>query len=154
MSANVFEPELEESFDREGFRHRGTEIGRRAGTRRLGASLYELDPGQSSCPFHWHAANEELLLVLSGTLAVRTPKGTREAVAGEVVAFARGEDGAHQLVARGEEPARFLMLSEMNAPDICVYPDSGKVGVRNPGLRLNFRQADAVDYWDGEEPPG
>ena len=74
MSANIFEPELEETFDRDGFRHRGSEIGRRAGTERLGASLYELEPGQANCPYHWHAANEELLLVLSGTLAVRTPR--------------------------------------------------------------------------------
>jgi uncharacterized cupin superfamily protein len=153
MSANVFASELEESFDREGFRHRGTEIGRRAGTARLGASLYELEPDQANCPYHWHAANEELLLVLSGTIAVRTPDGTFEAGPGEVVAFPRGERGAHQLVARGDAPARFLMLSELRRPDICVYPDSGKVGVRNAGLRLNFRTEDAVDYWDGEDQP-
>jgi uncharacterized cupin superfamily protein len=160
MSANIFEDELEDSFDRDGFRHRGTEVGRRAGTERLGASLYELDPEQASCPYHWHAGNEELLMVLSGTVALRTPDGTREVGAGEVVAFPRGERGAHQLTARGDQPARFLMLSELNSPDICVYPDSDKVGVRHytPGddeadIRLNFRASDAVDYWDGEEPP-
>jgi uncharacterized cupin superfamily protein len=153
MSANVFEPELDGELERDGFRHRGAEIGKQAGTQRLGASLYELEPGQANCPYHWHAANEELLLVLSGTLAVRTPEGERQAVAGDVVAFGRGERGAHQLVAQGDEPARFLMLSERNSPDVTVYPDSDKVGVRVPGLRLNFRAADAVDYWDGEEPP-
>jgi uncharacterized cupin superfamily protein len=120
---------------------------------RLGASLYELEPNQANCPYHWHAANEELLLVLSGTVAIRTPDGTHEAGPGEVVAFPRGERGAHQLIARGDGPARFLMLSELRRPDICVYPDSGKVGVRNPGLRLNFRTEDAVDYWDGEDQP-
>lgn len=34
-----------------------------------------------------------------------------------------------------------------------VYPDSDKIGVRPPGGgsdRLDFRRADAVDYWDGE----
>ena len=38
------------------------------------------------------------------------------------------------------------------APAISAYPDSGKLGTR-PGDdrdRLNFRRADAVDYWEGE----
>ena len=153
MTANVFEPELEEGFEREGFRHRGAEIGRQAGTGQLGASLYEVEPGQATCPYHWHAGNEELLLVVSGTIVVRTPDGEREAAAGEVVAFPRGERGAHQLIGRGDESARFLMLSEKNEPDVVVYPDSGKVGVRAGSLRPNLRIADAVDYFDGEEPP-
>ena len=76
MSANVFEPELEEIVrPRRVPPPRGARSGSRAGTERLGASLYELEPGQANCPYHWHAANEELLLVLSGTLAVRTPGG-------------------------------------------------------------------------------
>ena len=158
MNPNIFEPELDEDFDRDGFRHRGEETGKRAGTERLGASLYELEPGQANCPYHWHAAEEELLLVLSGTVAVRTPEGTREAGAGEVVAFRRGAGGAHQLIASGDEPARFLMLSERRSPDICVYPDSNKIGARNrvedaSGIRFNFRAGDAVDYFDGEEAP-
>ena len=51
------------------------------------------------------------------------------------------------------------MLSEMNAPDVMVYPDSAKVGVisRPPGspgdedeLAAWFRVSDQVDYWEGE----
>lgn len=43
-------------------------------------------------------------------------------------------------------------------PDVVIYPDSGKVSPaeRRPdggGLRLLFRIADAVDYYDGEIPP-
>ncbi len=71
-------------------------------------------------------ANEEALLVLEGTVTVREPGGTREVGAGEVVAFPRGERGAHQLYNRGGEPARFIVLSEMNWPDPCVYPDSAR----------------------------
>jgi hypothetical protein len=52
------------------------------------------------------------------------------------------------------------MLSEMNAPEAVVYPDSNEVGVmsRPPGsagdeeeLALWFRVDDAVDYWEDEE---
>jgi hypothetical protein len=35
---------------------------------------------------------------------------------------------------------------------VSVYPDSDKLGTRPEELgdRLNFRRADAVDYWEGE----
>jgi uncharacterized cupin superfamily protein len=158
---NVFEPDFEEEFDREGFAHRGAWLGHRAGAEHLGASLYEVAPGQSNCPYHWHTANEEMLIVLRGTVTLRTPDGERELKEGEVVPFLRGEAGAHQMINRTEEPVRFLVISEMRAPEVPVYPDSGKVGVREmapgsgkEGLRLNFRIEDGVYYWEGEERPG
>jgi hypothetical protein len=52
---------------------------------------------------------------------------------------------------------RVLVVSEMNEPELAVYPDSGKVLARQQapgrpatGLRKLFRIADEVDYWDGE----
>lgn len=157
---SVLEPLFDYELDREGFRCRAASIGAQAGAERLGASLYEVEPGQASCPYHWHAANEELLLMLDGRVELRTPDGVREIGAGEVVAFPLGERGAHQLVNGSDRTARFLIVSEMNYPEVCGYPDSGKVGVRErhpdsdgEGLRLNLRIADAVDYWDGEAPP-
>jgi uncharacterized cupin superfamily protein len=158
---NVFEPEFEpEEVDRQGFAHRGATVGQEAGAEHLGASLYEVAAGQANCPYHWHAANEEMLVVLRGTITVRTPQGHHDVRAGEMVGFPRGEAGAHQMINRTDEPVRFLVVSEMRRPDVPVYPDSGKVGVRETapgsgrdGLRLNFRADDAVDYWDGEDPP-
>jgi uncharacterized cupin superfamily protein len=158
---NVFEPDFDErSSDREGFGYRATQVGMHAGTDRLGASLYELSPGNSMFPYHYHLANEELLVVLRGQPYLRTPEGWRQLEEGEVVAFPRGERGAHQLVNRTEDGVRLLMISEMRSPDIPVYPDTGKVGVREhapgsgrEGLRLNFRMDDDRDYWDGEKPP-
>ena len=150
---SFLEPEFEPPVELDGFRVRRARLGRQAGAEHLGASLFEIEPGNAPFPLHFHFGNEELLIVLSGSPVLRVLDGERELAEGEVVAFPRGEHGAHQLIARGDGPARFLMLSEMRKPDICVYPDSGKVGVRNPGLRLNFRTEDAVHYWDGEDPP-
>ena len=101
--------------------------GERAGTERLGASLYELEPGKANCPVSL-ARGERGTAARARRHAsrVRTPEGTREAGAGEVVAFPRGERGAHQLIARGDEPARFLMMSERSSPDICRLPGLGQ----------------------------
>ena len=155
--ANVFEPEWDHGEDRPGWSYRGSSLGWQAGAERLGASLYELAPGQTLFPYHFHMANEEMLVVLAGRPHLRAPDGWRELVEGEVVFFRVGERGAHQLENRGDAPVRVLMVSEMVGPDVTVYGDSGKVGVREaapgsrkPGMRENFRLADAVDYWDGE----
>ena len=88
--ANVFEPDFDHEEDRPGFTYRRARIGWQAGSERLGASLYELPPGQASFPYHWHAANEELLIVLSGRPSLRSPSGWRELAEGEVVAFPGG----------------------------------------------------------------
>lgn len=44
----------------------------------LAMSVYELLPGQTQCPYHFHHGNDELLVVLRGTPTLRTPEGERE----------------------------------------------------------------------------
>ena len=95
-------------------------------------------------------------MVLRGRPHLRTPDGWRQLEEGEVLVFPVGERGAHQIVNRTEDAVRFLAFSTAGEPDIVVYPDSGKVGAaerRDGGLHLFFREADAVDYWEGESPP-
>ena len=156
---NIYSPDFEHESDKPGFVMRDAWIAYRAGAERLGGSLYELDPGQATFGYHWHTANEEMLVVLSGTVTLRTPDGERAVGAGEVVAFPRGEGGAHQMINDTDAPVRFLVFSEMRGPDICGYPDIGKFGIRTEapgtmrGIRLSFLESDAVDYWHGEEPP-
>ena len=155
--ANVYEPEFDEPRDHPGFTCRRARIGHQLGTVKLGASVFELPPGQAAYPYHFHLGEEEIVVVLRGRPSLRTAEGWRELEEGEAVAFPTGEEGAHQIANRTEEPASFLAVSNQQ-PDICVQPDSGKVGAfeRRPdgsGMRLLFRREDAADYWEGEEPP-
>ncbi len=157
---NVFEPEFEPRGDREGFAGRRARIGRQAGSERLGASLFELEPGSAAFPMHYHLGNEELLIVISGRPSLRTPAGERALEPGETVAFPVGETGAHQIVNRTGDPARILIVSEMRAPDIVVRPESGKIsafgrppGAAGEGLHDVYFRRDAVQLWDGEDPP-
>jgi uncharacterized cupin superfamily protein len=164
VRANVFDPSFDADADRPGFSYRRARLGRQAGSERLGASLYEIPPGESTFPYHFQLANEEMLIVLSGRPHLRTPGGWRRLDEGELVAFPVGERGGHQLHNRGAEPARVLVISEMRAPELSFYPDSGKflAGDRPPGgiadeegtLFATFRLSDEVDYWEGESPPG
>jgi len=157
---NLHRPELDEQGDVDGFRWRGDSLAYKAGCEHLGASIYVVPPGEATFPYHYHVANEELLIVLAGRPHLRTPDGWRQLDEGEVVAFPRGDGGAHQLQNRTDSDVRLLMVSEMIGPEISVYPDSAKIGVREhapgsgrEGLRLNFHADDARDYWEGETPP-
>jgi uncharacterized cupin superfamily protein len=157
--ANITAPVFDEPREHPGFRCQRARLSRQAGSERLGLSLWDLPPGEAAYPYHHHLAEEELLVVLEGAPSLRTPEGWRDLEKGEVVAFLRGEEGGHQLVNRTEETVRFLAFSTSGEPDIAIYPDSGKLGAfetlpEGGGLRTIFRIDDAVEYHDGEQPPG
>jgi uncharacterized cupin superfamily protein len=158
--ANLFDPEFDADQDRPGFTYRRARLGRQARAEKLGASLFEIPPGQATFPYHVHTANEELLIVVDGRPSLRTPSGWRELDPGEVVAFPVGDDGAHQIQNRSKEPARVLVVSTMIAPEVNLYPDSGKLmaatrapGASGEGFQEAYPREQAIDYWEGEEPP-
>jgi uncharacterized cupin superfamily protein len=116
------------------FRWRAMRLGAHAGAEELGVTLYEIDPGGAISPYHVHHGNEELLLVLSGTPQLRTPDGGRTLRAGATVAFRRGSAGAHRVSNGGAEPARMLIFSTMNLPEVAEYPDTGTwLAMTGPG---------------------
>ena len=123
------------------------------GAERLSGSLYEIGPGRKGFPYHWEAAKEEWLIVLEGTPTIRTPDGEHELRAGDVVCFPTGPEGAHQVLNRSGQRVRFIMISNQADPNVIVYPDSGKVGVRGdlglPGSG-NYAIDATLEYWEGE----
>jgi uncharacterized cupin superfamily protein len=120
----------------------------------LGLSLYELPPGQTQVAYHFHHGNEEALLVLGGRPTLRTPDGERELEQGDVVFFPKGPDGAHQVLNRSTDPARYVIAASHVSPEVVEHVDSGKVLAmsRIDDFWTVHRRADAVDYLDGEEP--
>jgi uncharacterized cupin superfamily protein len=153
--ANIYEPDFEPGERPAGFQVRRARLGYELGTELIGCSLWELPPGEAAYPYHFHYADEELILVLRGRPTLRTPDGTRELSEGEAVGFPLGEAGAHQLRNDSDETVTFISISSSGRPDVVIYPDSGKIGVgerlpRGGGLREFFRRETAVDYWDRE----
>jgi len=144
-------PEYDPS-DPEGYRAGADRIGPRIGAAELGATVYELPPGQSICPYHYEDPDEEWLVGLTGRVVLRTPAGEEEIGPMDVVCFPMGPEGAHKVTNRSEETARVLMLSTMPRVSVAVYPDSGKL-LASPGTRddrLMVRRESGVDYYDGE----
>jgi uncharacterized cupin superfamily protein len=155
---NIYDPDFDQQRDHPGFFARRAFLGRQVGAVQLGMSLWELDPGEAAYPYHYHLTEEELIVILSGTASLRTQGGWTEAPAGETLCFPIGEEGSHQLANRGSETLRFLSISKVDSPEICIYPDSGKAGAfeerdGEDGFEALWRIGDAVDYYEGEAPP-
>ncbi|HJQ51542.1 MAG TPA: cupin domain-containing protein [Gaiellaceae bacterium] len=142
---NLMDAERGEELSVGPFHHFGWRLGPELDAERLGCGLYDVPPDGRIWPYHWHAGNEEWLVVVSGRPTLRTPAGERELAPGDVVNFPPGDEGAHAVANRSEEAVRVVIFSTLR-PGYVVSPDSGKVMV--PGHV--FRISDAVDYWDGE----
>lgn len=151
MSVNLFGDEWEGGRDRPGWQWKRLPVGDKLGAEKIGASLYELAPGQRTFPYHWHQVEEEWLIVLRGAPTLRDPSGERRLAPGDCVLFKRGPEGAHTIRNDTAEPVRLLMLSSDAEAEIAFYPDSGKVGIFGEGLRKLLREDAEVDYFEGEE---
>ena len=123
-----------------------------AGSTETAMFVYDIAPGQSSCPYHYEYA-EEWLLVVAGTVTVRTPDGGHTLNRGDIVRFPSGPGGAHKIMNKSDSPARTLVFSKSREPAVSVYPDSNKIGVwpGDPTDELIFVRDTAVSYSHGEE---
>jgi len=124
-----------------------------AGASEIRMYMYDIDPVASSSPYHYEYV-DEWLLVVSGSVVVRTPEGEHMLEAGALVRFPAGPDGAHKIMNRAASPARTLLLSIDHGPAVSVYPDSNKVGVWPGGFDENgliFLRDSAVPWSHGED---
>ena len=128
------------------------DVARAVGSAAMAMYVYDLSPGEDACPYHYEY-EEEWLLVVAGTIVVRTPDGERTLERGDIVRFPAGPAGAHKIMNRNEEPARTLLFSSARAPAVSVYPDSDTIGVwaGDETNDLVFERGSAVPWAHGEE---
>lgn len=117
---NVFRDEWDEGEDWSGG---GARSRRLVGPGvQLGATVYELGPGNFGV-YHFHHGSEELLVVLRGSPTLRTPDGERQLAEGEVVHFPNGPSGAHGVRNDTDEQVRFVVAGIRVSPEVVEYPD-------------------------------
>jgi uncharacterized cupin superfamily protein len=123
---------------------------------KLGASIDILEPGKRGCPYHLHHAQEEMFIVIEGHGTMRVAGEMLAVKAGDVVFVPPGPQYPHQMINTSDAPLKYLSVSTKDTPEVCEYPDSGKVltHVRPVGgaydfARMNRLETD-LDYWDGE----
>jgi uncharacterized cupin superfamily protein len=126
---NVFRDEWDETDDWYGGGGKSKQLVDRG--PQLGASLYELGPGNFTM-YHFHHGSEELLIVLRGRPTLRAPDGERQLAEGEVVHFRTGPDGAHALRNDTDEAVRFVIAGIRVFPEVAEYPDLKQITVQAP----------------------
>jgi quercetin dioxygenase-like cupin family protein len=148
---NLHGDEWEHEQERGGYRWRARMIGPAVGATMLGATFYELPPGQKSFPYHYEYGTEEWLLVVAGRPTLRMPEGKQELDAGDVVCFPEGPEGAHRCGTRRRSRCE-SSCSRPSGRRRSRSTDSGKLGIWIAGSddSLIVGRESAVDYWEGE----
>jgi uncharacterized cupin superfamily protein len=150
---NLASPKFEyDPSDPPGFRSGMFRFGPQVDATQMGATVYELPPGQAVCPYHYEYAEEEWLVVLEGRPTVRHPDGEEQVEQWDAVCFPTGPEGAHSVRNETAETVRVLMFSTLKYPAVTVYPDSDKIGIWTREKRddIMTTRSSAVDYWYGE----
>jgi uncharacterized cupin superfamily protein len=117
--------------------------------KNLNFDLRMLNPGEFSAPYHFHRYAEELFMIVSGSLSLRTPAGIELVESGDIIFFEMGESGAHQFYNDGTEACIYLDVRSYIGYDIAEYPDSGKV-LLAPSFEI-FKKGAKTAYFEGEE---
>ena len=95
-----------------------------SGLTRLGASHVVLKPGAWSSQRHWHAEEDELLVVLSGEAVLVEDGGETVLRAGDIAAWPKGVRNGHHLQNRSNADCSLLAVSAGDAEnDWGEYPD-------------------------------
>jgi len=116
--------------------------------KNLNFDLRLLNPGQYSAPYHSHRFAEELFMIISGSLTLRSPDGLDVVTSGDLVFFEMGDSGAHQFYNHTSEPCTYLYIRTFIGFDICDYPDSEKILIA-PSFEI-FNKEDQTKYFEGE----
>jgi uncharacterized cupin superfamily protein len=151
---NVFDAEFTyDESDPEQYRAGMNRFGPQIGARRMGATVYELPPDTSVCPYHYES-EEEWLLVLQGQVTLRHPEGEDVLGPGDIAAFPPGPEGAHKTTNNGTQTVRMLMFANSDPIGYAVYPDSNKVShwtdSPNEEDNVRVRRGEKLEYYDGE----
>ena len=149
---NINQPEFNLTQEQPGYSWRAAQLGPAIGAVRMGATLYELPPGEATYPYHYEYGCEEWLLLVSGSATLRDPDGDHALAAGDLVCFPEGPTAGTAWSTPATLPARMVILSTKGRPAVAVFPDSEKVVLSSGGEGddLIARKADSVGYWDGE----
>lgn len=117
--------------------------------KNLNFDLRLLNPGQLSAPYHFHRYAEELFMVISGSMTLRTPEGFETVSPGDLIFFEMGATGAHQFYNHTSEPCTYLDIRTYIGFDVCEYPDSGKLLIA-PTFEI-FNKESGTTYFEGEK---
>ena len=94
-----------EPFYRETEGYEGQRVGNAAGLTQFGVNRAILPPGGRTALRHWHEAEDEFVIVVSGEVVLRDDDGETLLRAGDCAGFRAGEANGHAIENRSDELA-------------------------------------------------
>ena len=98
-------------------------LGNAVGLDQFGVNLTRLKPGAQSAQRHWHAAEDEFVFIIEGTLVLCENDGETVLKVGDAAGFKAGVANGHCLVNRSGEDAVFLEIGTRAVREQAEYPD-------------------------------
>ncbi|EEW26737.1 cupin domain-containing protein [Rhodobacter ferrooxidans] len=117
-------------------------LGDVGGLSQFGVHLERLPAGSRSSFRHWHEAEDELVLILSGHPTLIEDQETR-LNPGDMVCWPAGQATAHQLRNDGPGETLYLTLGTRLADDIIHYPDHDLI-THKTGPARRYTSADGT----------
>lgn len=155
------EPRSQSKGEKFGFNSR--RLGPAVGSKSIGSSYIEIEPGRQAFPNHYHTANEEAVFVVEGSGLVRIGQNEVQIRKGDYIAFPVGPEHSHSIRNNSSEILKLLCISTLNPVEIIGYPDSKKFAMSaasevtkgfmsspNTWVRLIVKDQAPIDYYEGE----
>lgn len=97
------------------------------GLTQFGAFVEILPPGSASSLLHWHAKEDEMILVLEGTVDLHEGKDVTALRPGDAATFKAGVPVGHRLVNSSNSVARYIVIGTRAPRDTVTYPRHNRV---------------------------
>ena len=107
----------------------------------FGASHVRLEPGAWSSQRHWHEAEDEMVIMLSGEAVLVDDAGETPLRAGDVAVFRKNDGNGHCLRNSGDADCTFVAIGRPPT-STCHYPD---IDLRFPGTG-GYTHTDGTPY--------
>ena len=98
-------------------------LGNAVGLDQFGVNVTTLKPGAWSAQRHWHAAEDELIYVLSGELVLCENDGETLLKPGDAAGWKAGVANGHCLINRTDRDAVYLEIGSRSKREQVEYPD-------------------------------
>ena len=134
-------------YDREVAGRSSLRLGEAGKLTQFGVNLVYLEPGAKSSLRHWHAVEDEFLMVTQGVLMLHMDEGETEMLPGDCAAFPAGVENGHCVLNRSKETGAFLVVGSKAPREGATYPDLDfKAEIAGGKARFFYR--DGTD-WTG-----
>lgn len=120
-------------------------LGQAGGLTQFGVNLVTLQPGALSSLRHWHLAEDEFVMMMTGECVMITDAGEEVMRPGDCAAFPAGLADGHHFINRSEAVAQFLVVGSKAPREVATYSDVDLMVVVEGGT-ATFTRKDGTPY--------